>query len=151
MSVLDDFARMRLYRKRAAEYEQLSDSALAPDVQRRYRTIARHFRDLADREERSDQAQFEKRLELLRSAHRDTRQLAIRQSAARAGILTAVALAQSQIEAFLIICRSAAKRSQILTLAVARNDGERASEARLSANLVRADLKGVRTGSRPPI
>jgi hypothetical protein len=56
MSVLHDFERMRLYRKRAAEFQWLADNALVPSVQRRYRTIARHYNELADREEQSDKA-----------------------------------------------------------------------------------------------
>jgi hypothetical protein len=35
-------------------------------VQRRYRTIARHYSELADREEQSDKARMAERLKLLR-------------------------------------------------------------------------------------
>ncbi len=42
MSVLADFARMRIYRNRAAEFEELADKALLATAQRRYRTVARH-------------------------------------------------------------------------------------------------------------
>jgi len=35
-------------------------------VGRRYRTIARHYKELADREERLDKARMAERLELLR-------------------------------------------------------------------------------------
>ncbi len=66
MSVLDDFVRMRLYRNRAAEFEELADTALVPTAQRRYRTIARHYRELADREERADKARMAERIERLR-------------------------------------------------------------------------------------
>jgi ABC-type phosphate transport system auxiliary subunit len=66
MSVLDDFERMRLYRKRAAEFQWLADNALVPSVQRRYRTIARHYNELADREEQSDKARMVERIERLR-------------------------------------------------------------------------------------
>jgi len=66
MSVLDDFVRMRLFRKRAAEFEWLADTALVPSVRRRYRTIARHYMELADREEQSDKARMAKRLERLK-------------------------------------------------------------------------------------
>jgi hypothetical protein len=71
MSVLDDFARMRLYRNRAAEFEKLADKALVPTAQRRYRTIARHYRELADREERADKARMAEHLELLRLRRRE--------------------------------------------------------------------------------
>jgi hypothetical protein len=40
---LDDFVRIRLYRKQAAEFQWLADNAADQDVQRRYRTIARHY------------------------------------------------------------------------------------------------------------
>jgi hypothetical protein len=66
MSVLDDFARMHLYRNRAAEFEELANTALFPTVQRRFHTIARHYRELAEREEQSDNARFAEHLELLR-------------------------------------------------------------------------------------
>jgi hypothetical protein len=56
MSVLDDFVRMRLYRKRAAEFQWLADNATIATVRRRYRSIARHYSELADREEQSDRA-----------------------------------------------------------------------------------------------
>ncbi len=36
MSVLADFARMRIYRHRAAEFEELADKALLATAQRRY-------------------------------------------------------------------------------------------------------------------
>jgi hypothetical protein len=71
MSVLDDFARMRLYRNRATEFEELADKALVPSAQRRYRTIARHYRELADREERADKARMAEHLELLRLKRRE--------------------------------------------------------------------------------
>jgi hypothetical protein len=66
MSILDAFARMRLYRKRAAEFDSLSDSAPTANVRRRYRTIAAHYRELADSEEQSDKARMAERLKLLR-------------------------------------------------------------------------------------
>jgi hypothetical protein len=66
MSVLDDFVRMRLYRKRAAEFQWLADNATVATVQRRYRTIARHYTELADREEQSDKARMAERLKRLR-------------------------------------------------------------------------------------
>jgi hypothetical protein len=81
MSVLDDFVRMRLFRKRAAEFEWLADTALVPSVRRRYRTIARHYMELADREEQSDKARMAKRLERLKLQ----RQEAAAQTASPAG------------------------------------------------------------------
>jgi hypothetical protein len=71
MSVLDDFARIRLYRNRAAEFEQLADTTLDPNAQRRCRTVARHYRELADREERGDKARMAEHLELLRLKRRE--------------------------------------------------------------------------------
>lgn len=71
MSVLDDFARMRLYRNRAAEFEELADKALLATAQHRYRAIARHYKELADREERADKARMAERLELLRLSRRE--------------------------------------------------------------------------------
>jgi hypothetical protein len=65
MSVLDDFARMRVYRNRAMEFEQLADTTLVPTAQRRCRAIARHYRELADREERADKARMAEHLALL--------------------------------------------------------------------------------------
>jgi hypothetical protein len=66
MSVLDDFARMRLYRKKAAEFHWLADNAALPSVQRRYRAIARHYSELADREEQADKAKMAERLKQLK-------------------------------------------------------------------------------------
>jgi len=66
MSVLDDFARMRLYRKRAADFQGLADNAALPSVQRRYRAIARHYSELADREEQADKARMAERLRQLK-------------------------------------------------------------------------------------
>ena len=66
MSVLDDFVRIRLYRKQAAEFQWLADNASVPSVQRRYRSIARHYSDLADREEQADKRRVAARLEQIR-------------------------------------------------------------------------------------
>jgi hypothetical protein len=71
MSVLDDFARMRLCRNRAAEFEELAGKALLATAQQRCRTIARHYRELADREERADKARMAEHLELLRLRRRE--------------------------------------------------------------------------------
>ncbi|HTE76398.1 MAG TPA: hypothetical protein VK653_06605 [Xanthobacteraceae bacterium] len=65
MSVLDDFVRMRRYRNRAAEFDELADIEGFSVVGRRYRTIACHYKELADREERLDKARMAERLELL--------------------------------------------------------------------------------------
>jgi len=56
MSVLDDFARMRLYRERASEFELLAETEVSHDVRLRYRIVARHYRELVEREEQADKA-----------------------------------------------------------------------------------------------
>jgi hypothetical protein len=66
MSILDDFLRIRLYRKQAAEFQWLADNASIAGVQRRYRAVARHYSELADREERADKARMAERLKQLR-------------------------------------------------------------------------------------
>jgi hypothetical protein len=66
MSVLDDFLRIRLYRKQAAEFQWQADNARDPSVQRRYRSIARHYSDLADREEQADKRRMVERLEQIK-------------------------------------------------------------------------------------
>jgi hypothetical protein len=71
MSVLDDFVRVRRYRNRAAEFDELADIEGFSVVGRRYRTIARHYKELADREERLDKARMAERLELLKSEAAD--------------------------------------------------------------------------------
>lgn len=71
MSLLDDFARMRLYRERALEFELLAESEPLSEVRLRYRIIAGHYRELADRDERSDKAKMAERLELLKLARRE--------------------------------------------------------------------------------
>jgi len=58
--------RIRLYRKQAAEFHWLADNASIASVQRRYRAIARHYSELADREERADKARMAERLRQLR-------------------------------------------------------------------------------------
>ncbi len=52
MSLLDDFVRMRRHRNRAAEFDELADTERPSLLGCRYRTIARHYKELADREER---------------------------------------------------------------------------------------------------
>jgi hypothetical protein len=66
MSVLDDFARIRVYRERASEFEWLADNEPISDVRLRYRIVARHYSELADREERSDKAKMAERLKQLK-------------------------------------------------------------------------------------
>jgi hypothetical protein len=72
MSVLDDFVRMRRYRNRAAEFDALADAAPVAVVARRYHTIARHYKELADREETLDKARMAERLEQLRLKRQET-------------------------------------------------------------------------------
>jgi len=66
VSLLDDFARMRLYRERASEFELLAESEQLSEVRLRYRIVARHYRELADREEQSDKARMAEQLKLLK-------------------------------------------------------------------------------------
>jgi hypothetical protein len=68
---LDDFARMRPYRERASEFELLAETERLSEVRLRYRFIARHYRELADREERSDKDRLAEHLELLRLKRRE--------------------------------------------------------------------------------
>ena len=65
VSLLDDFARMRLYRERASEF-LLAESEQLSEVRLRYRIVARHYRELADREEQSDKARMAEQLKLLK-------------------------------------------------------------------------------------
>ena len=69
MSVLDDFARIRLYRERASEFELLAETEVRPDVRLRYRVVARHYRELAAREEQADKARLAERIERARRQH----------------------------------------------------------------------------------
>ena len=71
MSVLDDFARMRLYRARAAEFELLAETEASTNVRLRFRIVARHYRDLADREEQSDKARVAEHLKMLKLHRRE--------------------------------------------------------------------------------
>jgi hypothetical protein len=66
MSVLDDFARIRAFRKRASEFDWLADNETDPSVRLRYRTMARHYHELADREEQADKARLAERIERLK-------------------------------------------------------------------------------------
>ena len=71
MSLLDDFARMRLYRNRAFEFELLAEAEPLPEARLRYRIVAQHYRELADREERADKARAGQTLEQLRLKRRE--------------------------------------------------------------------------------
>jgi hypothetical protein len=66
MSVLDNFGRIRAFGKRALEFEWLADNEAVPSVRLRYRTIAGHYHELAEREEQADQARVAECLERLR-------------------------------------------------------------------------------------
>ena len=66
MAILDNFARIRAFRKRASEFEWLADNEAVPSVRLRYRAIARHYHELAEREEQADQARVAECLERLR-------------------------------------------------------------------------------------
>jgi hypothetical protein len=57
---------MRLYRERASEFELLAETEASRDVRLRYRLVARHYRELAEREEQADKARMADRLERLR-------------------------------------------------------------------------------------
>ena len=67
MSVLNDFESMRLYRKRAADFERLANGCLVADERYRYRLIAHHYTVLADTVQRTDKARVTQRLESLRA------------------------------------------------------------------------------------
>ncbi len=71
MSVLDDFARMRLYRNRASEFELIAEAEPLSEARLRYRIIARHYTELADRDERADKARVAQTLEQLRVRRRE--------------------------------------------------------------------------------
>jgi hypothetical protein len=70
MSVLGDFESIRLYRKRAAEFERLAESCPLTEVRHRYRVIAHHYAALANTVERSDKARVTRRLEALKAKRR---------------------------------------------------------------------------------
>jgi hypothetical protein len=66
MSVLDDFVRIKLYRERASEFELSAETEALPDVQLRFRVIARHYRELMDRELQADKARMAELMERAR-------------------------------------------------------------------------------------
>jgi len=68
MSLIDAFVRMRRYRERASEFYLLAENEPLSEVSLRYHIVARHYRELADRDERGDKAKMAERLELLKFA-----------------------------------------------------------------------------------
>jgi hypothetical protein len=66
MSALDCFVRMRLYRKRAEEFEQLAWATQDLAVRRRYHLVAERYRELAEFENRSDKVRVAERLKAMR-------------------------------------------------------------------------------------
>jgi hypothetical protein len=62
---------MRLYRTRASEFELLAEAEPLPEARLRYRIVAQHYRELADREERADKARAAQTLEQLRLKRRE--------------------------------------------------------------------------------
>ncbi len=66
MSVLETFVRMRLYRERAEEFEQLAWATQDLFVRRRYHLVADRYRELAEFENRSDKVKVAERLEAMR-------------------------------------------------------------------------------------
>ena len=62
---------MRLYRERASDFERVAANEPLSEVRLRYCIIARHYRELTDRDERSDKAKMAERLELLKLARRE--------------------------------------------------------------------------------
>ena len=91
MSVLDDLARIRLYRERASEFDLLAETESLPSVRLRYRIVARHYRQLAEREEQADKARVAERIAQLRLQRQQTRAHAIlpRQTVAQFFLLAA--------------------------------------------------------------
>ena len=71
MPLIDAFVRMRRYRERASEFELLAENEPLSEVRLRYHTVARHYRELADRDERNDQAEMAERLKMLKLARRE--------------------------------------------------------------------------------
>jgi hypothetical protein len=71
MSLIDDFVRMRRYRERASKFELLAENEPLSEVRLRYRIIAHHYRELADRDERNDKAKMVERLEMFKLARKE--------------------------------------------------------------------------------
>jgi hypothetical protein len=62
----ESFVRIRLYRERASEFELLAETEASPDVRLRFRVIARHYRELMDRELQADKARMAELMERAR-------------------------------------------------------------------------------------
>jgi hypothetical protein len=62
---------MRRYRERASEFELLAENEPLSEVRFRYRIVARHYPELADRDECNDKAKMAERLEMLKLARRE--------------------------------------------------------------------------------
>jgi hypothetical protein len=71
MSLIDDFVRMWRYRERASKFELLAENEPLSEVRLRYRIIAHHYRELADRDERNDKAKMVERLEMFKLARKE--------------------------------------------------------------------------------
>jgi len=63
---------MRLYRERASEFELLADAEQSTNLRLHFRIIARHYRDLADREEQADKGRMAERIARLRLRRQQT-------------------------------------------------------------------------------
>jgi hypothetical protein len=63
---------MRLYRERASEFELLAETEASRDVRLRYRLVARHYRELAERDEQADKARMADRLARLKLQRQQT-------------------------------------------------------------------------------
>jgi hypothetical protein len=50
----------------AAEFDVLAEGETSPNVRLRYRIVARHYRELAEREEQSDKARLAERIKRLK-------------------------------------------------------------------------------------
>jgi len=61
---------MRLYGTRASKFELLAETEPLREARLRYRIIARHYRELANREEQADKARMARHLELLKLKRR---------------------------------------------------------------------------------
>jgi hypothetical protein len=55
----------------ASEFELLAETEPLPEARLRYRIIARHYRELADREEQSDRARMAEHLKMLKLKRRE--------------------------------------------------------------------------------
>jgi hypothetical protein len=66
MSVLDDFVRIALYRKRALEFELLAETEAFPRCTASFPNHRRHYRELMDRELQADKARMAELIERAR-------------------------------------------------------------------------------------